>query len=181
MTRTQALPKLQDDAAYVAAVRKLEELKLRAGQLEHEMDSPDPARGGDELDRRARLVLDGAAAAAFEQPAASNASVLYQELRAVRRAIELQKEIVTREHGRASREACARVAGLHADLVARIGAALQGLGAAVAQEKALREHMVCEGFTFTGYLHPMPFPQGDLSEEYSAASRWLREAAEHGL
>lgn len=193
LTRTKAKAEppatLRDDERYSKAEDKLTELTNRAGALERQRTALAQGLNSrvvrDEMTDRARALL---ADDAIPRPEADRTRVrqdletIHDQLAVVRRAIELQRQVVDEERRRVSREICTRLRPRHRAIVQRLAAALRELAAANAEEEDFRRALADAGVEFTGELRPMPVSHiGRLEDDYSGASYWLREAKEHGL
>lgn len=179
---------LQDDPKYVAAARKLEELKGHAEQLDRQRE--DLLNGlateqyRDELTGRAEKLLaagdlDDSQEIAHERMR-TDLTRIYDELRVVRRAVDLQAQVVGAERMRVSKVITDRVRPEHRRIVKRLAAALEALSDAVAEERQFRERLH-DADVSLGDLRPMPFNPARLDEEYSPASLWMKDARDNGL
>lgn len=178
---------LMDDETYRAAAEKYEEIKGRLASLDarrQELQSGLARMAeADMLDDRARTLLDDDVVprAVDDTKLRRDLEAVTDEIRVVRRAVELQRETVAREGDRVSREICARLAPAHRALVQQIGKHLTGLVDALRAEHEFREALIVGGVSFASTLRAMPLPHVWRPDEEGDAARWLKDAREHGL
>jgi hypothetical protein len=111
-------------------------------------------------------------------------AALEREIAVKRRAIAMQREIVSRTRAEWSAVVCDQLAPVHRAQVRRIATAIRELSAALRDHRHLVEEL--EGHDVANhahYLRPMVFPGGDmeLDNESSIASWWMNDARAAGL
>lgn len=108
---------------------------------------------------------------------------LERDIRAHRRAIEIQQNVVADEVSRASAVVCKAALPQHKENVRRVAAALRELNLAVTAENDLRENLDVAGVKYLATIRPMGVVARLRNTEDVAdlAERYAAEAKEYGL
>jgi hypothetical protein len=174
------------DALYARAADKLAELQARAADLERRRSQSveGNSRSQAALTARAESFLqDDVIPVSRDSEEASRRGLdaIADELAVVRRALDLQRDLVERERARVSRAVCERLRPRHREIVGAIAGALRQLSAALEDERDLRDRLITNDIDFAATLRPMPFISGTLADPDSHASVWVRDARDAGL
>jgi hypothetical protein len=104
------------------------------------------------------------------------------ERQVLRRAIEMQRQVLERERFRVGREVCEALRPAHREIVQKLADALIALGRVAAEEIDFRNALDEKGVPFAGFLRPMPINRlGNPRDGNSMLARWLLEAVEFDL
>jgi chromosome segregation ATPase len=107
---------------------------------------------------------------------------LREQIRTIRKAVEMTKHERQAARGEASKALCAKLAPRYHQLVGNLA---QALVAAAQANEALREltdQLTAEDVAWTGFLRPMGFnPLSRPQDRYSHLALWLSEATEYQL
>ncbi len=101
--------------------------------------------------------------------------------------IKQQSDRLATIRERISRDLCASLRPVYAEIVQRMAGILIELAAVLEQEKAFRDALEAAGIFFSAAIHPMvPLAMtsaekvGKLDDPFSNVARWFGEAREHG-
>jgi hypothetical protein len=149
--------------------------------LEHRARILRGMANADRLDELARAELLPGAGPPQSSSLNADLPTVERAIQIRRRACELQRAIVVREHGQWSAIICQQLATIHRQQVHRIAVALEELSEALRDHNELVSGLRDGEVNFTSDLRPMLLPNMDLEDENSSASLWMRDARDNKL
>jgi len=178
--KNSTIGNLIDDEEYRDAFDRLQELRLRAGEVERAIE--EALAGSPGTSRKERIgaraaALVGAGDAPPEEPGVSSEELaeLQEERSVLAEAVRLQEAAVKKLASQKSREIVERVRPEYEKLIERLAGALVELGKVADEEAEFRTRLDEAGVKYGPYLTP-PFAIGRfrLGDRESKLRYWLR-------